>query len=351
MSSAMIRSRPGVLFGLLWGVAALSTPRLGAQALPLPILDVHIHAMTANAQGPPPLGMCAPGTELPSWDPEQEYATAFLAWMKAPPCADPIWSPESDDVLMERVLGIMDRRNIYGITSGQPPLLERWKEAGGSRVIPGLWFGRSFGSFPDPVEFRQMMESGKYRFFGEVGIQYDGMSPSDEEFDPYLAIAEELDIPVGIHIGTGPPGAGHLYPVWENYRARLHSPMLLDDAMARHPGLRVTVMHAGWPMIDDLIAVMWAHPQVYASVGVISYVLPRAEFHRYLRRIVEAGLGNRVMFGTDQMVWPDAIERAIDAIESAPFLTDRQKRDILFNNAARFLRLDEAEVRAMHEGR
>ena len=104
-------------------------------------------------------------------------------------------------------------------------------------------------------------------------------------------------------------------------------------------------------MIDDLIAVMWAHPQVYASVGAIGYVLPRAEFHRYLRRIVEAGLGNRVMFGTDQMVWPEAIERALDAIESAPFLSEWQKRDILFNNAARFFRLTEAEVAAMHEGR
>jgi len=31
----------------------------------------------------------------------------------------------------------------------------------------------------------------------------------------------------------------------------------------------------------------------------------------------------------------------IEAIESADFLTAAQKRDILYNNAARFLRLDE----------
>jgi predicted TIM-barrel fold metal-dependent hydrolase len=41
------------------------------------------------------------------------------------------------------------------------------------------------------------------------------------------------------------------------------------------------------------------------------------------------------------MVWPDALEFAIDNIESADFLTERQKRDILYNNAARFLRLSE----------
>ena len=78
--------------------------------------------------------------------------------------------------------------------------------------------------------------------------------------------------------------------------------------------------------------------------------MPRAEFHRYLRRIVEAGFGNRVMFGSDQMIWPDALEAAIVAIETADFLSDAQKRDILYHNAARFLRLDDAEI-AAHHGR
>jgi predicted TIM-barrel fold metal-dependent hydrolase len=45
------------------------------------------------------------------------------------------------------------------------------------------------------------------------------------------------------------------------------------------------------------------------------------------------------MFGSDQMVWPEAIGMAIDAVESAEFLTEAQKRDIFYNNAARFLRL------------
>jgi hypothetical protein len=47
----------------------------------------------------------------------------------------------------------------------------------------------------------------------------------------------------------------------------------------------------------------------------------------------------RVMFGSDQMQWPETIELAINRIEQAPFLTDEQKRDILYNNAKRFLRL------------
>jgi uncharacterized protein len=36
---------------------------------------------------------------------------------------------------------------------------------------------------------------------------------------------------------------------------------------------------------------------------------------------------------------------AIARIESAPFLSAEQKRDIFYNNAARFLRLSEEEMR------
>jgi predicted TIM-barrel fold metal-dependent hydrolase len=92
-------------------------------------------------------------------------------------------------------------------------------------------------------------------------------------------------------------------------------------------------MHAGWPMLDDLLALLWAHPQVHVGVGVISYALPRAEFHRYLQRIVEAGFSQRVMFGSDQMVWPDALEFAIQGIETAGFLSEGQKRDILYDGS------------------
>jgi len=47
------------------------------------------------------------------------------------------------------------------------------------------------------------------------------------------------------------------------------------------------------------------------------------------------------------MIWPRAIEVAIDTLEQAPFLTAEQKRDIFFNNAARFLRLGPQEIARM----
>ena len=169
--------------------------------------------------------------------------------------------------------------------------------------------------------------------------------PTIAAFEPYFALAEELDVPVGIHVGPGPPGAPYLFP---RYRARMHSALALEEPLLKHPKLRLYVMHAGWPMIDDMLAVLWAHPQVHVEVGVIVWALPRAEFYRYLQRLVDAGFGGRVMFGSDQMVWPGLIERAIRTIEEAPFLNEPQKRDILYNNAARFLRLSQAEIDRHH---
>jgi predicted TIM-barrel fold metal-dependent hydrolase len=56
------------------------------------------------------------------------------------------------------------------------------------------------------------------------------------------------------------------------------------------------------------------------------------------------------MFGSDQMIWPELIDAAVRSLNEAPFLTSEQRRDIFYNNAARFLRLSEAEI-ARHHGR
>jgi predicted TIM-barrel fold metal-dependent hydrolase len=47
------------------------------------------------------------------------------------------------------------------------------------------------------------------------------------------------------------------------------------------------------------------------------------------------------MFGSDQMYWPEAIGLAVDGVDSATFLTPAEKRDILYGNAVRFLRLEQ----------
>jgi predicted TIM-barrel fold metal-dependent hydrolase len=163
-----------------------------------------------------------------------------------------------------------------------------------------------------------------------------GLEPASPKLEEFWAVAEALDIPVGIHMGLGPPGAA--YVGFPEYRMRLSNPLLLEDVLVRHPKLRVYVCHAGWPFLNELLGLLYAHPQVYVDVAVINWVLPEPEFHAYLRRLVDAGFSKRIMFGSDNMLWPDSIGLAVSRT-SAPFLSDDQKRDILCRNAAGFLRL------------
>jgi len=187
---------------------------------------------------------------------------------------------------------------------------------------------------PELKLLREAFETGSMSVLGEVIAQYAGLTLSDPLLEPYLALAVEFDAPVSLHTGIGPAGTS-LDPCCLEFRARLGNPMHVEEALNRHPGLRLSLMHAGWPYLHDTIAVMKVYPQVYADLGAINWCLPRAEFHAYLGALVRSGLGERLMFGSDQMFWPEAIGMAVEATESAE-LSASEKRDIFYNNAVRF---------------
>jgi predicted TIM-barrel fold metal-dependent hydrolase len=315
----------------------------------LPIIDMHLHVRKADYMGPNPPPMCTPFSVMPRWDNSKSIETGFE--FGAAPCGKPVPAATSDAQVMRDTLAVMARRNIFGMVSGEPDLVAAWKAVAPDRIIVGL--DLKIGSdgthahvkARTPLEVRQLHAKGAFQVLAEVMAQYEGVAANDPALEPYWALAEELQIPVGIHLGTG--GPGDPYFASTRYRARLSSPLLLEDVLVQHPKLRVYIMHAGYPFLEDLRALLFTYPQVYVDIASIVYSEPRPTFYRYLQGIVEAGYGDRVMFGSDQMIWPGVIEPAIDAIEDAPFLTAAQKRDILYNNAARFLRLS-ADIMARH---
>jgi predicted TIM-barrel fold metal-dependent hydrolase len=190
--------------------------------------------------------------------------------------------------------------------------------------------------YPSIPELRASVRSGDVGAIGEITAQYLGLAPDDSTLAPYFALAAELDLPVGIHTGTGPPAAHFQYP---RHRLSVGDPLVLEPVLLRHPRLRVYLMHAGYPYLASTIAILHKFPQVYADLSAINWRLERAQFHEYLRALVINGFGNRLMFGSDGEAWPEAIGLAIEAIETATFLTEAQKSDIFYNNAARFLKL------------
>lgn len=238
-----------------------------------PVIDIHLHAQSADAQGPPPLGLCTPIADpFPAWDPAKPYEEVFMAIFKKPACNDPIWSPLTDEEIRVRTLEVMERNNVYGVVSGPPDRVSSWMKAAPGRFLPAYFPGLAADPAAGTAAMRVLHARGALAAVAEVSPQYGGL------------------------------------------------------------------------------AVLYSHPQVYVEVGIIAFAFPPATFYRFLQGLVEGGFGNRVMFGSDQMVWPEAIERATQVIEKAPFLTEEQKRSILYNNAARFLRLSDQEI-ARHHGR
>jgi predicted TIM-barrel fold metal-dependent hydrolase len=248
-------------------------------------------------------------------------------------------SSTSDEAIMEATLAEMHHYNItLAVTSGPLEVLYLWKSKEPERIIGGVHFDE-VTSLPDVEKLRQQFMSGQLSVLGELVAQHAGLSLNDSLFAPYLTLAEELDIPVGIHTGLGP--AETPYTCCPNFRVAYGNPILLEEVLVKHPKLRLYMMHGGWPYLEETKAIMSVYPQVYADLATINWIIPREEFHEYLKDLIRAGFGKRLMFGSDQMVWPEAIGMAIEGIESAKFLSKEEKRDIFYNNAARFLKLKE----------
>jgi predicted TIM-barrel fold metal-dependent hydrolase len=304
----------------IFAAAAAARPVAAESARP-PIIDVHLHA----------------------------YAAAD--WTRRPPnpaTGQP--APATAEAHMRETLAAMDKYNVVAaIVSGPLEAVEQWRQAAPQRILASPLFGRpgidnSGNALPAIDALRELYRTRRLAAMAEVTAQYEGLSPSDPALDPYFAIAEELDIPVGIHTGTSFPGTP--YRGSPRFRLALGNPLLLEDLLVRRPKLRVYIMHGGAPWTRETIALMQMYEHVYVDVAVIDWIGgpgSRPRFHDFLREMFAAGLGKRILFGTDQMRWPEAIGMAIDFVESAGFLSVEQKRDIFYNNAARFLKLDPPE--------
>ena len=225
-------------------------------------------------------------------------------------------------------------------TPGRPfadetAVARRWVAEGKGRVRVGVSEHAVVAATP-PAAIANAVKTGAFSFIGELGLQYHGVSPSDPALEPYWALAEQLDLPVGIHMGAGAPESRLR---WPKFRMALGNPLNLEELLVRHPKLRIWFQHGGWPYIAETKAILEQYPNVRLDISAINWVLPPAEFCSYLHQLVTAGFADRLMFGSDQMLWPQAIAKSIRNTDSCDFLTPDQKRAIFYGNAAAFFRI------------
>ncbi|HEX3302848.1 MAG TPA: amidohydrolase family protein, partial [Thermomicrobiales bacterium] len=258
-----------------------------------PIIDVHLHAHTTESLAQP-----------------------------VPNPATGQMSPKTAEDHMTRSLQIMKERNVVlGIVSGPSvAAAESWKAAAPDRIMKGIGLDDP-SQFMKPEELDRLFREKRLDALGEVAPQYSGYSPSDPVFDGYWAVAEQHGVPVGIHTGGGPPRTPY-ESCCSRFRLRLNDPLLLEDLLVKYPKLRVYVMHAGGFFRENALMLMTMYPQIYVDIGALSWTPVAGDMlEPFLREAKRRRLLDRVMFGSDQMRWPEAIALAIDRVNGLDFLT------------------------------
>jgi len=286
-----------------------------------PIIDMHLHAYT-NADYPGSI----PGP------------------------ADGKLSPATAEEHMHRTIEAMRQyKVVMAAVSGEFLLsAENWYNYDPDRVLKAIVLGDP-ADFMSAEQFSELAQENQIHILGELIGQYVGYSPSDPVYAPYFKIAEEHGIPVGIHTGASFPGVHHMgYP---KFRLSLGDPLLLEDLLVEYPRLKVYMMHAGGQYYNHAIDMMTMYPNLYTDISLLNWMpgWTQEVLELFLKEAQKRGLLDRVLFGSDQMFWPQAIGMAIGHVNSFDFLTLEEKKGIFYSNAARFLGLSDEEIARHHE--
>lgn len=281
-----------------------------------PIIDMHLHSYTNNNYWG--------GRDHPSG-------------ISSPKTAEEHWRL-TEKIMAENNVkkAVIDSESIDFIKS---------QLSGDNMFIPGFNDGEGL---PDVETFESLVKDGTIKVFGEVSAVYLGKTLNDSMYKPYLKICEKYGIPVAYHTGGGPPNT--TYTCCPEFRLALGDPLLIEDVLVTYPDLKLYLMHGGELFYEHAIRMMKQYPQLHIDIGVLLWVDPIVKNYavRMLKLAKTAGVLDRVMFGSDQMVWPKAIQASKDFLNSLDFISMQDKADIFYNNAARFLSLSEEEIKKHH---
>lgn len=165
---------------------------------------------------------------------------------------------------------------------------------------------------------------GEYNFKGiKLYPTYQYYYPNDNFLYPVYARAQDLGLPVSIHLGSS---------VFTGSRLKFGDPIYIDDVAVDFPELPLLLCHCGRPFwYDKAFGLARLHSNVYMEVSG----LPPHKLLTYFPELER--IADKVIYGSD---WPGVttIKENIEVIKSLP-ISQNAKGKILGGNGAKLLNI------------
>lgn len=152
---------------------------------------------------------------------------------------------------------------------------------------------------------------------------------NDKLYYPIYAKCVELDVPIWIHTSI------NFVPQLTMDFGR---PIYLDEVAGHFPELKIIAGHGGWPWVNEMMALLWRHENVYTDIAAIRprYIATDGSGWETLRQYGNTLLKNKILFAT---AWPaQDFKQSVDEVMSLP-IKDEVKTMWLGQNAKQLLKL------------
>lgn len=178
-------------------------------------------------------------------------------------------------------------------------------------------------------EFERLVQAGAAGLF--VLAMFDHLPASDRRYYPLYAKCVELDVPVRIYSGMTfandlPYDLGH--------------PRHLDQIAVDFPELRIVAGLGGWPWVNEMVALVRRHPNLYLDTGSHhpKYFAAPGSGWEMLMRYGNTVLQDKIMVGLSWLGFGAPMKDIVERYGELP-LKDAVLQKWLGDNAREFFRL------------
>jgi predicted TIM-barrel fold metal-dependent hydrolase len=260
------------------------------------------------------------------------YANIFRSKAAELAAGDASASPAEVRMTDDAFVALMDRAGVeigvFRAASNEETV--RIVQAYPDRFI-GLAYLSPFDGMRGVRELERLVREGGLRGFS-VGALYEAIPPDDRRYYPFYAKCVELNIPVRIYTSMS----------YANDRPYdLAHPRHLDQIACDFPELRIVAGLAGWPWVEDMVALLRRHPNLYCDTAAHRpkyFAKPGSGWEMFMQ-FGNTLIQDKIMVGLSWLLLGDSMENLIAEYLDLP-LKDSVKEKWLYRNARRFFELD-----------